>query len=138
MPMALGVAQRQITQLRLKGLLFALMALLNAVPSKAGDYTGTNEMPAQIHYLMDSQGYAFNQKNFSIPKLDTNSLRNLPVIKCQRFIAFPSLPAKKTGWSLWNNSSLKYVDRNYDQIGMFAPYAVMSRYEYDITYSFDF
>jgi hypothetical protein len=137
MPMALVVAQRQISQLRLKGLLFALMALLNAVPSKAGDYTGTNEMPAQIHDLMDSQGYAFNQKNFSIPKLDTNSLGNLPVIKRQRFIAF-TLPAKKAGWSLWNNSSFKYVGRNYDQISVFAPYPVISRYEYDMTYSFDF
>jgi len=44
-----------------------MMALLNAGPTKAGDYTGTNEMTAQIHNLMDSQGYAFNQKNFSIP-----------------------------------------------------------------------
>jgi hypothetical protein len=114
-----------------------MMALLNAGPTKAGDYTGTNEMPAQIHNLMDSQGYAFNQKNFSIPKQNTNSLRNLQFIERQRFIPF-LLPAKKIGWSLWNNSNFKYVGRNTDQLSMLAPYAALSLYEYDITYSFDF
>jgi hypothetical protein len=114
-----------------------MMALLNAEPTKAGDYTVTNEMPGQFHYLMDSQGYAFNQKNFSLPEQNTNSLRNIQFIERQRFNSF-SLPAIKTGWSLWHNSSFKYVGRNYDQISVLAPYAALSLFEYDITYSFHF
>jgi hypothetical protein len=114
-----------------------MMALLNTGPTKAGDCTGTNEMPAQIRYLMDSQGYAFNQKSYSLPEQNTNSLRNLQCIGRQRFIPF-SLPARKIGWSLWNNSNFKYVGRNTDQISVLAPYAALSLYECDITYSFDF
>jgi hypothetical protein len=114
-----------------------MLALLNPGPTKAGDYIGTNEMPAQIHNLMDSQGYAFDRKNFSLPEQNTNSLRNLPFPERQRFIPF-SLPARKTGWSLWNNSNFKYVGRSTDQISVFAPYAALSLYEYDINYSFDF
>lgn len=113
------------------------MALLNAGPTKAGDCIGTNEMPARIHHLMDSQGSAFNQKYFSLPRQNTNWLRNLQFIKRQRFIPFSS-PVRKTAWSLWNNSSFKYVGRNYDKISVLAPYEALSLYEYDITYSFDF
>ena len=113
------------------------MAMLNAGLSKAGDYTATNNMPEQIHNLMDSEGYAFDQKHFSIPKQNTNSLRNLQFIERQRFIPF-ELPAKKAAWSLWNNSNFKYVGRDTDQISVFAPYAALAQYEYDITYSFDF
>jgi hypothetical protein len=52
----------------MKGIrIIAVMALLNAGLSKAGDYIGTNNMPEQIHNLMDSEGYAFDQKHFSIP-----------------------------------------------------------------------
>jgi hypothetical protein len=131
-----GIAET-VEKLRLKGSLFAMMALLKTGPAKAGDCTGTNEMPAQIPYLMDSQGYAFNQKSFSLPKQNTNSLRNLQFIGRQWFISF-SLPARKTSWSLWNNSNFKYVGRNTDQISVLAPYAAFSRYECDITYSFDF
>ena len=117
--------------------IIALMALLNAGLSKAGDYTATNNMPEQIHHMMDSEGYAFDQKHFSIPKQNTNSLRNVQFIERQRFIPF-ELPAKKADWSLWNNSNFKYVGRDTDQISLFAPYAALSQYEYDITYSFDF
>ena len=79
----------------MKGIgIIAVMAMLNAGLSKAGDYTATNNMPEQIHNLMDSEGYAFDQKHFSIPKQNTNSLRNLQFIERQRFIPF-LLPAKK-------------------------------------------
>ena len=114
-----------------------MMALLNTGPTKARDYTVTNEMPVQFHNLMDSQGYAFNQREFSLPEQNTNSLRNFQFIERQRFNPF-SLPARKTGWSLWHNSSLKYVGRNYDQISVLSPYAALSLFEYDITYSFQF
>ena len=127
-----------VEKLRLNGSLFAMMALLiNAGPTKAGDCTGANEMPAEIHNLMNSQGYVFDQKTFNLPEQNTNSIRNLPFIERQRFIPF-SLPERKTSWSLWNNSSFKYVGRNYDQISVLDPYAALSRYEYDISYSFHF
>ena len=113
------------------------MALLNAGLSKAGDYTSTNNMPEQIHNLMGSEGYAFNQKEFSLPKQNTNSLRNVQFIEGSRFIPFV-LPAKKAGWSLWNNSDFKYVGRDTDQINLFAPYSALPLIEYDVTYSFDF
>ena len=122
----------------MKGIgIIAVMAMLNAGLSKAGDYTATNNMPEQIHNLMDSESYAFDQKHFSIPKQNTNSLRNLQFIERQRFIPF-ELPAKKAAWSLWNNSNFKYVGRDTDQISVFAPYAALAQYEYDITYLFDF
>lgn len=114
-----------------------MMALLNAGLSKAGDYTGTNNMPAQIHHLMDSEGYAFDQKHFNIPNQNTNSLGDLQLIEGRRFIPFV-LPAKKASWNLWNNSNFKSVGRNTDQISILAPYATLAQYEYDITYSFGF
>lgn len=114
-----------------------MMTLLNAGPAEAGDYIGTNEVPAQIHDLMDSHGYAFDKNNFCVPTQNTNSLENMSFIERQQFIPFVS-PVKKPGWSLWNNSNFKYVGRNTDQINVFAPYSTLARYEYDITYSFDF
>jgi len=122
----------------MKGIgIIAVMTLLNAGLSKAGDYTATNNMSEQIHNLMDSEGYAFDQKHFSIPNQNTNSLRNVQFIKEQRFIPFV-LPAKKASWSLWNNSDFKYVGRDTDQINLFAPYSALPLIEYDVTYSFDF
>jgi hypothetical protein len=122
----------------MKGIrIIAVMALLNAGLSKAGDYTGTNNMPKQIHNLMDSEGYAFDQKHCSIPNQNTNSLRDLRLIEGRRFIPF-ILPAKKASWNLWNNSNFKSVGRNTDQISIFAPHATLAQYEYDITYSFGF
>lgn len=117
--------------------IIAVMALLNAGLSKAGDYSATNNMPKQIHDLMDSEGYAFNQKHFNLPMQNTNSLKNVQFIKERQFDPF-ILPAKMARWSLWNNSNFKYVGRNTDQISIFAPYAAFSHYEYDITYSFNF
>jgi hypothetical protein len=86
---------------------------------------------------MDSEGYNFDQKHSSIPKQNTNSLGNMHFIGRQRFIPFV-LPAKKAGWSLWNNSDFKYVGRDTDQINLFATYSALPLIEYDITYSFDF
>jgi len=117
--------------------IIAVMALLNAGLSKAGDYLATNNMPEQIHNLMDSEGYAYDQKHFSLPKQNTNSLRNLQFIERQQFIPFV-LPTRNTAWSVWNNSNFKYVGRDTDQINVFAPYAAFAQFEYDITYSFDF
>jgi hypothetical protein len=117
--------------------IIAVMVLLNAGLSKAGDYSAINNIPEQVHNLMDSEGYAFDQKHLNLPEQNTNSLKNVQFIKGQRFNPF-TLPAKKAGWSLWDNSNFKYVGRNTDQISVFAPYAAFSHYEYDITYSFDF
>jgi hypothetical protein len=117
--------------------IIVVMVLLNAGLSKAGNYSATNNMPEQFHNLMDSKGYAFDQNHFSLPKQNTNLLKNVQFIKGQAFNPF-ILPTKKAGWSLWNNSNFKYVGRNTDQISLFAPYATFSHYEYDITYSFGF
>jgi hypothetical protein len=123
----------------MKGIgIFAVMALLNAGLSKAGNYTATNNMPEQIHNLMDSEGYTFDQKHFSNPKQNTNSLGNAHFIGRQQFIPFLLPAKKKASWSLWNNSNFKYVGRDTDQISVFAPYAALAKYEYDITYSIDF
>ncbi len=111
--------------------------MLNAGSVGAGDPAGTNEMPVQIHYLMDSQGYAMDPTPLSFPKPNTNSLRNLQFIVRQRYIPF-AFPIKKPGWSLLNNSKFKYVGRNNDQTSVLSPYAALSLYEYDISYSFDF
>jgi hypothetical protein len=114
-----------------------MMALVNTGPTKAGDCTETNAMPAPIHNLMDSHGYAFDQNIFSLPRINTDSLRSLPFIARQRMISFSS-PASKTGWNPWDNLSLKYVGRSTDQINVLAPFKALSLYEYDISYSFDF
>jgi hypothetical protein len=126
------------TPRHMKGIgIFVVMALLNAGISKAGNYTATNNMPEQIHNLMDSEGYTFDKKYFGFPKQNTNSLGNMHFIGRQQFIPF-ALPSKKAGWSLWNNSDFKYVGRDADQINLFAPYSALPLIEYDITYSFDF
>ena len=124
-------------KLKLNGRLSVMMGLLIAGSARDGDYSGTNKMPAQVHNLIDSHGYAFSQKPLSLSKQNTNSLRNVPFIEPQRFIPF-LLPAQKTGWSLWNNSNFKYVRRNTDPINLLAPFSALSLYEYDITYSFGF
>ena len=124
-------------ELTLKPSLLIWIALLNADLSKGGDYTETNNMPEQIRNLMTSAGYVIHQKYSSLPTRNTNSLRTLQFTGKQRFIHLEFL-TKKTGWSLWNNSHFKYVGRNTDQIDLSSPYAVLARYEYYITYSFDF
>jgi hypothetical protein len=113
------------------------MALLTAGLAKARDNTGINNLPEQFRNRMDVEGYTFDQKNFGFPKQNTNSLRQLPFVERRRFIPFV-LPVKKSGWSLWNNSSFKYVGNKTDQISLLSSSAALSHYEYDITYSFEF
>jgi hypothetical protein len=117
--------------------IIALMALLNAVLAKAGDYTGTNNMPEQIHNLMETEGYAFDQNHFGLQMQSTNLLGNLQFFERRQFIPFV-LPAKKVHWSLWTNSKFKYVGRNTDQINLLSPSAALAQYEYDISYSWVF
>ena len=122
----------------MKGIvIITVMALLNAALSKAGDYTGTNDMPPQIHNLMETEGYAFDQKNFGLQMQSTNSFGNFQSSKRQPFIPFV-VPPPKAHWSLWTNSKFKYVGRNTDQISLLSPSAAIAQYEYDISYSWDF
>lgn len=122
----------------MKGIrIIAVMALLNAVLSKAGDYAGTNNMPEQIHNLMESEGYAFDKNNNGLQMQNTNSLGYFHLIKRQHYIPF-NLPAKKVEWSLWTNSKFKRVGRMDDQINLLSPFAALAQYEYDISYSWVF
>ena len=113
-----------------------MLALLNAGQSMAGDYTATNQMPELIRSLMDTEGDGIDHAHFSIRPRNTNSLRNLKPVKYPQFIPL-GLPAKKAGWSLWNNSSIKHVDRNADAINRYGPMSI-SLYELDINYTFRF
>lgn len=113
-----------------------MLALLNAGLSMAGDYTETNQMPEQIHALMETEGYAIDQQTLSVTPQNTNSLRNLKVVENGQFMLL-ELPAKKAGWSLWNNSSIKHLARNADTINGPGP-TPLSQFEYDVTYSFHF
>lgn len=114
-----------------------MMALLKAVLSKAGGFTGTNNMPEQIHNLMESEGYAFDRNYNGIQMQNTNSLGYFHLIGRQQYIPF-ELPAKKVEWSLWTNSKFKHVGRMDDQISLLSPFAALAQYEYDISYSWDF
>ena len=105
--------------------------------SKAGDCTRTNNMPEQIHNLMDIEGYALDHPNSNLSKQTTNLLRNFQFMQKQQFTPF-ELPAKKASWSLWNNSNFNHVGRNSDQINVLSPSAALALYEYEITYSFEF
>ncbi len=116
--------------------IMARLALLNAGLAIAGDYTETNQMPSQIHTRMETEGYAIDQKHLCIAPQTQNSLRNLKPVKHTQFMPW-EFPAKKAGWSLWNNSSIKQVDRNPDALNKTAPLS-LSQYELDINYSFRF
>jgi hypothetical protein len=120
-----------------KASLLTVMALLNAGLSKAGDYTETNNMPVQIRNLMNSEGYFINQKYFNFPKQNSDLHRTLQCIGKQRFIHLELKP-KKAAWSLWHNSHFKYVRRNSDQVSVDDSDAAPAKYEYYITYWFDF
>ena len=117
--------------------IIAVIALLRAGLLKAEECTATNNLPPQIRERMDSAGYPFDQKHVCLPLPDRNSSRNVRFISRQRFPPFV-LPAKKSGWSLWQNSNLIYVGRDTDQVDLLAPYSVLSQIEYDITYTFKF
>ncbi len=113
------------------------MALLTAALANAGDNTVTNNLPEQFRNRMDAEGFALDQTFLSLAKQNTNSLRHLPLIEKRLSIPF-YLPEKKTGWSLWNNSNIKYVGNKSDQISLLNPSEALKHYEYDISYSFVF
>jgi len=110
----------------------AVFALLNVVFANASEYTETNKMPAQIHNLMKTAGYVFNQKLSCSSAPDTHSLRHYAVIERQRFRLFELTPKKK-GWSFWNNSTITYVHRNTEPTTI-----SFTHFEYDISYPFYF
>lgn len=114
-----------------------MIALLTAGLSSAGDYAATNRMPAQIHFLMETEGYGMIQKNFGRQPQSTNSLRNLQVVGVGRFIPLELL-TNKPSWSLWNNSSVRYVGRYSRTQGAFDPATALAPFEYRINYSFVF
>jgi hypothetical protein len=87
--------------------LLAMLALLNAGQSMAGDYTATNHMPEMIHNLMAAEGDGIDQTHFSLRPQNPNSLRNLKPVKYPQFIPL-KLPTKNAGWTLWNNSSIRH------------------------------
>jgi hypothetical protein len=113
-----------------------MLALLNVGQLRADDYTATNQMPGLIHNLMDTEGDGVDQIFFSIRPQNTNSLRNLKPVKYPQFIPL-ELPTKKAGWSLWNNSRIRRLDRNAGAINKSNPMS-LSQYELDINYSFHF
>lgn len=119
-----------------------LLALASTGLLKAGGFIGTNNMPEPFHALMETEGYALVQTNLDLPAPGTNSLRNLPVIEQKRFVLIkPS--TGKAGWTFWDNASVKYVGKNTDPINIFqpstlTPFAALSKFEYNINYSFNF
>ena len=117
--------------------IIALLALLDASHAKASDGGVTNRVPAHVRNLLDSAGYDVAQKTISLPRQFAHSFRNPHFIIPGPFAPLV-VPVKKTNWNLWDNSSFKSVGREGEQINVFDPYAVLARYEYDITYSFDF
>ena len=113
-----------------------MLALLIAGQSMACDFTATNHMPEMIHNLMAAEGDGIDQTHFSLRPQNPNSLRNLKPVKYPQFIPL-KLPTKNAGWTLWNNSSIKHVDRNAGTINGSGPTSI-SAYELDINYSFHF
>ena len=110
----------------------ALIALLTSVLSNAAEYAETNNMPAKIHSLMETDGYVINQKLLSHSTPDTNSLRHYVVNERRRFDLL-ELTGEKKGWSFWDNSSIKYLHRNTE-----TATPSFSQFEYDIYYPFNF
>jgi hypothetical protein len=83
-----------------------------------------------------AEGDGIDQTHFSLRPQNPNSLRNLKPVKYPQFIPL-KLPTKNAGWTLWNNSSIKHVDRNAGTINGSGPTSI-SAYELDINYSFHF
>lgn len=122
--------------------IISLLALSSTGRLPAGDYTDTNQMPAPIHGLMETAGFALAQTNLDLPLAVTNSLRQLPLIEKDRLIRL-EVPAQKMGWSLWTHANVKYVGKNIDPLNVFAPttfslYNALSQFEYDVSYSVEF
>ena len=117
--------------------IIALLALLNAGLANVGAGNATTNRMEHVRNLLDSASYSAAQLSAGLPGLGTNSLRNVSFIEPGPFAPLV-VPPKKTGWSLWNNSGFKSLGRNYDQISLLEPGSILSQYEYDITYSFEF
>jgi len=123
--------------------LIAVLVLLPAGGMRADDMAATNQMPDSFHALMETAGYGVGQTLLDQPLPGTNDLKYLPPIDKSRLMTLRPPPGSKSGWSFWNNTNVKYVGRNNDPINFLAPttlapYTTLSKYEYDITYSFDF
>lgn len=109
-----------------------LIALLTRVLSNAAEYAETNSMPAEIHSLMESKGNVISQKLVYDSLQNTNSLRNYVVLENQTFELFKTTNDKK-GWSLWDNSGIKYLQTNAKSATL-----SLSQFEYEIYYPFHF
>ena len=115
--------------------LVTVLALLSVGLSKASDVTETNAMPADFRNLMKTQGYAINQPTFGIPPHNKKSQAKIPLAERTRSILFTK-PEKTVGWNLWNNSRIRRVGRIEEPMNLSS--SPLTRYEYDITYSFAF
>ena len=119
-----------------------MIALFKAGLSEGAEYAQTNTMPAEIHALMETKGYAINSNSLYHSPQNTNSLRNYTLIEQKQFLHL-ELPAKKAGWSFWKNSKIKYVDRSTGTATEPAPtsfshFLSPSQFEYEIYYPFRF
>ena len=120
--------------------IIAMFALINARVLSAPVYTETNDMPGQIHDLMDAEGYTIDQNNVGLPLQNTNSLRELLLAENAR----PSpleFRTNNVGWKPWNNFTVKHVDSNPYAVTEWTPTSfsqTTTQFEYDIKYSFDF
>lgn len=121
----------------------ALLALLGAGPAQAVAQVATNRMPESFHAQMESAGHNGFHSNLGVMPAGTNSLKQLPPVDQGRLLTLAPADASKPGWSFWKNAGIKYVGRNSDPINFLAPstlvpYSALSKFEYDIAYSFDF
>lgn len=112
-----------------------VLVILSVVPAQAGGVAETNTMPSKIRNLMEAHGYVMKPPALRISLQDTNSLRNLPMTARDQFAPF-ELPKRKAAWKPWDNSSIRHIGWNDEQIHGFSP--VFAQYEYNLTYSFVF
>ena len=125
----------------MKGIsIIALFALMYAAALNAAIYSDTNRMPVQVHNLMNAEGYAIDPSNVRLHAQDTNSLKESLLIGDA-----PTLPLElrtnNAGWTLWNNFTIKHVDKTPASVNESVPPSLsptMSQFEYDIKCSFDF
>jgi hypothetical protein len=110
----------------------AMIALFKAGLANAREYVETNAMPAEIHALMETEGYVINQKLLSNSAQNTNSLGNFVALERPRSDLF-ELITKKKDWSIWNNTKIKFLHRNTETSAI-----SLTQFEYDISYPFYF
>ncbi len=111
--------------------IMAVMARLQLGPVHASVHSGTNNLPEQFRTLMETAGYPLDHHRHAFPLLSTNSPGYWQFSPPGPFRPLV-VPVKKSGWTLWDNASIKRVGRIDDQASL------LSHYEYDISYSFDF